>query len=155
MTKHPVEIVKVYQPTCGPIVIVCKGGAVEMSDPLDDLRRRLGMANPDDAAALLYPLMKSAGIGALDIQFSGGGDEGGVDQIVVTRQTSQTADERARAVEAVISNETALNEQIEQLCSDIVHGKYFGFAGEYSVSGAFHVDAEAETCVEHSDYDEP
>ena len=80
--------------------------------------------------------MRAAGATRAKIQFSGGGDEGGADQITVTYADAIKHDLPVYS-----------DDELSQLLSDIVSWKYYSFAdgGGFHVNGTITVDVAANT----------
>lgn len=94
-----------------------------------------------DTRSVAWSILENLGAIRADIEFSGGGDEGGTDRIVLTLGDGSTKElyEWPRDGQELTEEETTLISYITQP----VYEKYHGFAGEFSVHGTVVWDVAA------------
>jgi hypothetical protein len=78
--------------------------------------------------------MRVSGIAEVRIEFGGGDDDGGVDNVIVTRLLTSTDAQKAQIVQGALAGEEAVVlTEFQDMCSELVGAEYGGFAGSFSV----------------------
>ena len=115
-----------------------------------------------DKRKKMWDLMDKLHITNADIEFSGGGDDGGVDNMYLyeqhgkykigvmgTEQRFPTTSFMSDALRAAIKEEmhSVAHDlyMLEELLHGLVYEQYGSFAGDYHTTGQFHVDLETRT----------
>ena len=105
--------------------------------------------------SVLFALLREHKIKDVNVEFSGGNDEGGVDSITVCYEDGRVEDfpsdvedsiydfEKRTFVEAELSEK----EKISKMLTQPVWDQYGGFAGDFHVYGNILYDVETETIV--------
>jgi len=103
----------------------------------------------------VFRILRERGVGLAVVEFSGGGDEGGVQGIeLFSSSGNKMPDLDEDYGETAFNRNTNAYEQIRQPSADCVladamgqpiYDRYGSFAGEFSVSGTIEYDVEKET----------
>lgn len=100
---------------------------------------------PEKHLAELLPLLEAQGASLLRADYSGGNDEGGVEDITLYAGLVKV-DEGHPKAEREIAYEGGYQDRIWELCDAILSTQYGSWAGDWSASGALYVDVAAKHC---------
>lgn len=87
--------------------------------------------------------MSDLGADTLEAQYSGGNDEGGVQDLYLYKTTPKSEDGDEEGGRVQIENENALryDSEVWSLCDELLSTKYYSWAGDFSAWGTLFVSA--------------
>lgn len=90
----------------------------------------------------VYDELKKRGAAKAVVHFSGGGDDGGVEQISLLNSEGKEIGTLQEYVYGGDDKQTPADTELAEALSKPVYDKYYSFAGEFYVSGTVVWDAE-------------
>ena len=97
-----------------------------------------GYSSAQEILPRLLSTLKEVGGDYVEADYSGGNDEGGVDDVRVYRRFEENGEEQKVEIEAGTGR---WGDPIYDLCNEVMSSKYYTWAGEFYASGTLYVDA--------------
>lgn len=107
--------------------------------------------SPGDHLRELLPLLEARGAVLLAADYSGGGDEGGVQQITLYATVERDGDgepqlDHPRADQVILPYTGDWNDPLWERCDRILSTPYGSWCGDYSAWGVLYIDVAKRRC---------